>query len=200
MALLGNAANGGVPKRRTIRARAYAQAVPVWSSVLIAVVAAAASGFFGAWLVAWNDRHERFRDRMINAADDLAGAGAQALIAVRDAIYSARQRLAPSAQERIGLAWKKRDAVLSRRARVDLLFGPDSETARAADDLIRELGTATDKVQGEAPNLDAADAAYEAAQAKLQDFERAALNGIRLATPPSATIRESFRRLRQGSP
>ena len=188
------AANGGVPDRRTVRVRAYAQAVPVWLSVLIAIVAAATSGFFGASLGAWNDRHERFRDRMIGAADDVTEAGAQALNGVRDAIYNVRNGLPP--EERIGLAWRRQDTVLTRGARVSFLFGPDSETAGAATDLISKLGTAIHNAQGQPPDLNAADAAMDDAKAKLEDFARAAFKEIRVATPPSARIRDSFWRSR----
>ncbi len=162
----------------------------MWLAVLIAVFLAASSGFFGASLGAWNDRNERFRDRMISAADDVTQAGAEALNSVRDAIYNVRNELPP--EKRIGRAWEKRDPVLISGARVSFLFGPDSETARAVDGLTRELGRATDKAQGKPPDLDAADAALDDAKAKLQDFARVALKEIPLAKPPSARMRDSF--------
>ena len=167
--------------------------MPVWASVLITVIAAALSGGFGAWLVAWNDRHERFRDRMISAADDLVIAGSEGLIAVRDAIYQARHELAGRDQA-VARAWKRRDVVLHRGARVELLFGPGSETARAVIDLTYELGKAIDRGQGPAPDQAAAEAAQMEAAAKLTSFQRAAFDGIRRAAPPSATMRESLRR------
>ena len=50
--------------------------MPVWASVLVTVVAALGAGAFGAGLTAQNDRQERFRDRMIEAADEFTGAAA----------------------------------------------------------------------------------------------------------------------------
>jgi hypothetical protein len=169
--------------------------MPVWASILVTVIAAAASGGFGAWLGTWNDRHERFRDRMIVAADGFVGGGSEALIALRDAIFLAQRGMGPSTDEAIARAWKERDVVIRRRARVELLFGPDSETARAADGLRCDLGSATDKLQGQAPDVAAADRELSEAKGKLREFQGAAFEGILRAAPPSATIRASLRRM-----
>lgn len=169
--------------------------MPVWAAVLIAVIASFASGGFGAWLGAWNDRHERFRDRMIAAADDLVGEASGALIGLRNAIGEVRSAADPArAKEAAEGAWSGRDAVLRRSARIDLLFGPGSETALAATDLVSELAKGCLMLQPPALDADGAEGALMDAAGNLPRFERAAFDGIRRAAPPSATVRESIRR------
>jgi hypothetical protein len=53
--------------------------MPVWASIFVTVVAGVGSGAFAAWLTARNDRKERFRDRLIEAADDFTVVAANAL-------------------------------------------------------------------------------------------------------------------------
>jgi hypothetical protein len=163
--------------------------VPVWAAILVAL----ASGGFGAWLAAWNDRHERFRDRMITAADDLVGAATEAINAARDAIYCVEHKLPPD--EKVSIAWKKLDTVLLRRARVELLFGPTSDSGRRAKELTDQLSTAIDRAQP--PNLDetTANARLREARTSLTSLQQTAFKDIRRAAPPSATIHESIRRV-----
>src|SRR5436190_16149733 len=60
--------------------------MPAWS---VAVLAAGATGFLGAWFGAWlqtrHDRRERLVDRRINAADEATQAFADALLKVASA-------------------------------------------------------------------------------------------------------------------
>ncbi len=178
-----------------VRARSYARAVPVWASVLVAVIAVFASGGLGAWLGAWNDRHERFRDRMIAAADEFVGDAANALIALRNAIGEVRNAADPArVKKTVDLAWTTRDAVLRRSARIDLLFGPGSETGHAASSLVHDLAEACERLQPTRFDADGAEATLLEVTARLQNFQHAAFDGIRRAAPPSATVRESLRR------
>jgi hypothetical protein len=168
--------------------------MPIWAAILVAVLAAFASGGFGAWLRAWNDRHERFRDRLIEAADEFVVAASNALIVLRDAIGEVRAGDPAGAKKESEDAWAMRDVVLKRSARVDLLFGPGSETARASTDLVTALATANHVLRPPSLDPNKADSSLMDATGCLQRFERAAFAGIRRAAPPSATVRESIRR------
>jgi hypothetical protein len=57
--------------------------MPAWASVLIASASGLGSGTFAAWLTTRNDGRERFRNRLIEAADEFASAAAES--AHRDA-------------------------------------------------------------------------------------------------------------------
>jgi hypothetical protein len=48
--------------------------------VTVTVIAAFGAGAFGAMPMSWNDRQERFRDRMLDAADGFSAAVAEALV------------------------------------------------------------------------------------------------------------------------
>lgn len=99
--------------------------MPTWASILLAVIGPLGAGALGAGVTARNDRAERFRDRMIEAADEFTSAGADALVKLRDAIgavsSSSDALLAKATTEG---AWSARDRALARSARIDLLFGP----------------------------------------------------------------------------
>ena len=165
--------------------------MPVWAAVLIALV----SGGAGVWVTTWNDRHERFRDRMIDAADDLVSAGSVALIAVRDAIYRVTNDL--PTDDTVTIAWKKRDDFLTLSARVELLFGPTSETAQAATELTSKLAQAIDRAQPPQLNAPAAESLHLEARASLTALQQSAFEDIRVAAPPSARVRESVRQALQ---
>jgi hypothetical protein len=75
--------------------------MPVWASILITVVAAVGSGSFGAGLAVWNDRHERYRDKMIDAADGFNVAAADALVKLRDAVGPVREANDPTLMGRV---------------------------------------------------------------------------------------------------
>jgi hypothetical protein len=169
--------------------------MPVWASVLITVVAAVGAGAFGAGLAVWNDRHERFRDRMIEAADEFNVAAADALVKLRDAVRAVREANDPALMKSTTeLAWQAHDDALRASARVDLLFGPGCETTAAVSAFLNRLAIAQNTVRP--PNLDAggAESALVEATSDLRRFHRAAFNGIRRAAPPSATMRESVQR------
>jgi hypothetical protein len=167
--------------------------MPVWASALVTVIAGLGAGVFGAWVTAWNDRRERFRDRMIETADDFAAA-ADALVRFRDAIGAVHAskdavRMKSATED----AWTHRDIALRRSAHVDLLFGPGSTTAGAANDLLNHLAVAAHSLTPPVGDADAADAALQSAASDLRRFQRSAFGAIRLAAPPSSTLRETLR-------
>jgi hypothetical protein len=92
--------------------------LPAWATVLIAIGASAVGGVLGAWLQTEHDRRQRFRDRMIEAADDYN----QAFTGVLSSLSLDRRA---EAEKRLGEAMQK-------RSRVDLLFSPDSVIREAA--------------------------------------------------------------------
>jgi hypothetical protein len=168
--------------------------MPVWASVLVTVVAAVGAGACGAGLAVWNDRHERFRDRMIEAADGFNVAAADALVRLRDAVGAVREANDPALMKSTTeLAWQAHDGALRTSARVDLLFGPSSETTEAANTFLNRLAMAQNTVRPPNPDADGAESVLVEATSDLQRFHRAAFNGIRRAAPPSATVRESLR-------
>jgi hypothetical protein len=161
----------------------------------VTVVAAASAGAFGAGLTVWNERQERFRDRMIAAADAFNASAADALVKLRDAIGAVREgndlALMKATTE---LAWDAHGVALRRSARLDLLFGPGSETTGATSIFLNRLATAQQTVRPPDADPDRAEATLVEATADLQNFHRAAFDGIRRAAPPSGTLRESVRR------
>lgn len=60
--------------------------LPAWATVVVAVIASAVGGAAVGLLQMRHDRLERSRDRMLNAADDLATGLAQALLVGRHAV------------------------------------------------------------------------------------------------------------------
>lgn len=168
--------------------------MPVWASVLVTVVTGLGAGTLGAGLTAWNDRQERFRDRLIEAADEFTAAAAEALVKLRDAVSAVREandaaRMKSSTEE----AWEHHDAALCRSARVDLLFGPGSATASSASAFLSHLAQASAVLRPPDSDADGAERALVDGTADLQRFHRAAFDEIRRAAPPSATLRESLR-------
>ncbi len=174
--------------------------MPVWASALITVIAALGSGTLGAWLASWNDRRERFRDRMIDAADEFGTAAAQALVKLRDAIGEVRSLSDPAQmKEKAEGAWAQRDAVLMRSARIDLLFGPGSETARSSTRLLNHLANAVEILSPPKFDPDGSERALLDTSQEHAMFCRVAFDDIRRAAPPSARLRESLWRLPTGA-
>jgi hypothetical protein len=169
--------------------------VPVWAAILIAL----ASGGFGAWLTAWNDRNERFRDRLITSADDFSVTASEAFIAVRRTKEEIQRSSDPAKVNPLrDAAWAARDVLLMRSSRIDLLFGPGAPTGLEAAQVIHEVAKG---VRGNGGQLDlaAVDQSLVDGPEHLRSFQRAAFEEIRRATPPAATLRESIRRtLRRG--
>ena len=173
-----------------VRFRAYAHSVPVWAAILVAL----ASGGFGAWLTAWNDRHERFRDRLSTAADDFSVAASEAFIAVRrtkDEIQRSNDPVKVNPLRDTG--WSARDVLLIRSSRIDLLFGPGAPAGLEAAQVIHEVAKGV-RHNGGQLDLAAVDQSLVDGPEHLRSFQRAAFEEIRRATPPSATVRESVRR------
>jgi hypothetical protein len=171
-----------------VRACAYARTMPTWASVLIALTSGLGSGSFAAWLTTRNDRRERFRHRLIEAADEFAGAAAEALVKTRDAIGDVRgSRDAERMKQTTELAWQRRDAVLHRSARVDLLFGPGRDVSQAANALVNELANVVASLTPPSFDADAADRAHLNAAEALRGFHIAASIAIQEGKPAAAT-------------
>ena len=186
--------------------------MPVWASVLITVLAGLGAGFFGSWLTVWSDRNERFRDRMIEAADDFGASASEALIGLRDAIGGVRLGVTArelgvgdaeatgTMQQSVESAWALRDAVLKKSTRLDLLFGPDSKTVELADTLLEHLADATTEAL-KPPEFDlvAAEVSLGRSAEALKKFHRVAYHEIKDARPPAAGVfRSALRRTQQG--
>lgn len=117
-------------------------------TVLLSVVTAFVSGGLGgAWWQGRSQREEAWRSRLVLAADEFVTGLTQALIGLADALASATreeieqdlaedsQSVFDSAEVTAAVAESNRttDEVHARLARIHLLFGPTSETARQAD-------------------------------------------------------------------
>jgi hypothetical protein len=169
--------------------------VPVWASILLSVVSGLGSGFLGAWLTARNDRQERFRDRLLEAADDFTVAAADALVKLRDAIGAVRDgKDAECMKQATEEAWEHHDIALRRTARLDLLFGVGSDAARSANGLLNQLAVASQALRPPRCDDDRGEAALVDATAELQGFQGAAFAAVRRAAPPSASLWETLRR------
>jgi hypothetical protein len=170
--------------------------MPVWAAILVAL----ASGGFGAWLTAWNDRNERFRERLITAADDFGIAASEAFVAVRRTKDEIQRSNDPAKVNPLrDAAWVARDVLLMRSSRIDLLFGPGAPAGLKASQVIHEVAKGV-RSNGGQLNLAAVDQSLVDGPEHLRSFQRAAFDAIRRATPPSATLRESLRRaVRHGS-
>lgn len=168
--------------------------MPTWASVLIALTSGLGSGTFAAWLTTRNDRRERFRHRLIEAADEFASAAAEALIKTRDAIGEVRDRKDAEHMKRTTeLAWQQRDAALHRSARVDLLFGPGRDVSRAANDVVNELANVVAALTPPSFDAGAADRAHLDAAEALRRFHIAASSAIQEGKPAAAAQLEHQR-------
>lgn len=146
---------------------------------MIAVAVGLGSGGFAAWLTTRNDRRERFRHRLIEAADEFASAAAAALIKTRDALHDVR-----ASGVGTDAAREQRDALLQRSARVDLLFGPGQDASRRAADVLHELTKVGSSLMPPSPDPNAAVGAHLEAAEALRGFNLAAADAIERAKPP----------------
>jgi hypothetical protein len=159
--------------------------MPAWASALLAAIGA---GFLGAWFTARHDRRERFRDRMIEAADDFGIAASQALVAARNALRAASDAKGPAMSAR-NFAWETRDLALMRSSRLDLLFGPDTKAVAHAHKLVEALGGVGVNLDASSFDLPKAHAAFRLATHRLYEFNRAAhLEIAQIGTPASLRL------------
>jgi hypothetical protein len=119
-------------------------------TILVAAIAGLGGGFAGTWLQIRHEREEAFRERLINAADDLSTGLIQAVIGLNDAFSTSLKHAYMDARNRLtfhhpqsGEVPKEIEEALARArgligearartARVSLLFGPVSEPDRGA--------------------------------------------------------------------
>lgn len=172
--------------------------MPTWLSAMIAVTVGLSSGGFAAWLTTRNDRRERFRHRLIEAADEFASAAAAALIKTRDALHAVQ-----ASGVGTDAAREQRDALLQRSARVDLLFGPGQDASRRAADVLYELTKVGSLLMSPSPDPNAAVSAHLAAAEALRGFNLAAADAIERAKPPIVSLadreRHDLAKRRRGS-
>lgn len=155
------------------------------------------SGLIGSWWQTFNDRLERSRDRLLDAADDLLGDTAVALTTVREAIRTSRNGPSESQDDAAKSAWDARDLVLHRSARTELLFGSESEAHRLTDAIISDLARAATHLGKHKP--DDAEAAQMDAAGHLGDLRRAARTEIDDVRPPHVSLRTSLHGLGRGA-
>lgn len=164
-------------------------------SVLATIIVGLGSGSLGAQLSAWykarTDRQERFRDRLLDAAERFSGTASEALVALRDAsrtMNSGRPEEIEPAERR---AWAKRDELLHASARINLLYGPRSEVASLATSVTHELAVGGIHLRSD---LSMTDQAITNTTGNLAEFQSTAFAQIRDAAPPAASIGEVLRR------
>ncbi len=117
---------------------------------------------------------------------------------LRDAIREVRGSDPARMERATEEAWAHHDIALLRSARIDLLFGPGSDTTQSTSSFLSHLAQASLILRPPAHNADGAENVLVDATADLQEFQRSAFDAIRRAAPPSATLRESLqRRLRR---
>lgn len=160
--------------------------MPTWASIMIALASGLGSGTVAAWWTTQSDRRERFRSRLIEAADDFASAAADALIKTRDAIGEVRaSEDAERMKQATELGWKQRDAVLHRSARIDLLYGPGHDAPRLANQVVNELATVVAALTPPSSDAGAAESAHLRAGEALRGFHVAASRAIQEGKPPA---------------
>jgi hypothetical protein len=174
--------------------------VPVWASALVTVIAALGAGTGGALLTLRHNRLERFRGRMIEAADDYANASGEALLKLRDAVGVVERSTDADAKiAAVELAMDHRDTALKRASRIFLLFGPESEASKSVARLVNHLIEGADLLvpkpdKGIQSDARAASTRLQNAADEHEKFYALAYEEIRRARPPSETVREALRR------
>jgi hypothetical protein len=158
------------------------------ATVLVSVVSGFFSGGVGALLGAFTtrgDRAERFRNRLLDAADDLFVDVSAALTGLRDAIKEAREH-PEQGKAAAALAWTSRDAVLHRSARIQLLFGYDSPAKRATDNIVVMLARAAAALEPPNSDPDRAEALLMNAAGELTELQTIVIMSVTDAAPPGA--------------
>jgi hypothetical protein len=131
-------------------------------TILVAVIAGLGGGLAGTWLQIRHEREEAFRERQINAADDLSTGLAQAVIGLDTEALAAARRLIGEAR--------------AQTARVAVLFGHVSSPDRCATlTLIHLDGTLLALDAWPLPKLDQASEELAGARKYLADFNTYAL-------------------------
>jgi hypothetical protein len=164
-------------------------------SVLTTIIVGLGSGSLGAQLSAWykarTDRQERFRDRLLDAAEGFSSAASEALVALRDASAAMNRGRPEEIEPAEQRAWVKRDELLHNSARINLLYGPRSEIASLATSVTHELAVGGIHLRSD---LSMTDQAIATTTKNLAEFQSTAFARIREAAPPAASIGEVVRR------
>lgn len=164
-------------------------------SALATIIVGLGSGSFGAQLSAWykarNDRRERFRDRLLDAAEGFGGAASEALVALRDADRAMNSGQVEDIEPTEQRAWAKRDELLHASARINLLYGPRSEVASLATNVTHELAVGGIHLRSD---LSVTEEAITKTTANLTEFQSIAFAKIRETAPAAMSIGEVVRR------
>lgn len=173
--------------------------MPVWADIVIAFGSGSLGAVWTARYQAKSNREERFRDRMIEAADDFGTAASAAFTSLRQACetwrYGNPEALEPARQE----AWAKRDHVLQQSARIDLLYEPRSPTGLAGSRVLNELARGCQLLNQDQSLVDRF---LTSGPEELKSFQLAALGQVEnrrirtLTMRPGRTFRGAHHRLR----
>ncbi len=150
--------------------------------MVVAVVSSGIGGVVGALLQTRHERTEHLRDRLLTAADDLATALSQAILKVRHSLNDFEDHLTtgarPTGEGDLAGARRSIDEAIARVARVELLFGIESQTASAANATVVALRQAVDALHDSSPNptrtLDLAGERFRDASIQYRAFSTAA--------------------------
>ena len=164
-------------------------------TILVAVIAGLGGGLAGTWLQIRHGREEAFRERLINAADDLATGLQQAIIGMGNTYSTVLEHsvLDPQGQmttvtaaggmpAEIKEALKRSRELIgearARMARVALLYGPVSAPDRSATLAVIHPENALDALDPwpPVPDLPKYREEMSGARSYLDDFNRAALS------------------------
>jgi hypothetical protein len=149
------------------------------TTVLVAIIGSAIGGVVGSWLQIRHQRHEAFRERMLEAADDAANSVGTALSATRLALSElegwminegtseAASRANKQARQSLGVAGDS-------AGRVDLVYGLDSGIGDALRRTRGLLRRALSEAGPTPPELDRAVAAFKEAEQAYAEFVRGA--------------------------
>jgi hypothetical protein len=155
------------------------------TTVIVAILGSAIGGVVGSWLQIRHQRHEAFRERMLQAADDAATSIGAALSATRVALSDVEDlmmQLTPSeaASRTHKQARQALDEAGNYAGRVDLLYGIDSGIGDALRTARGSLRRALSEAGPQPAELDRALEAFSAAEKEyqrfVQDARRAAMS------------------------
>jgi hypothetical protein len=150
------------------------------ATVVVAIVGSAIGGVVGSWLQIRHHRHEAFRERMLEAANDAASSVATALSATRVALSELEDAMigAGSSYEQASQARTKASRALDGAGdfagRVDLLYGLDSGIGDALRTTRGRLRQALSEAGPTPPEFDRAWDAFQEAERAYAEFIRGA--------------------------
>lgn len=121
----------------------------LWELVVVGLVSGAAGALLTTLLRIRHERSEQLRDRMIEAADDCSTGLQQALMALGNITAEDADdiRLSGKLPKMISEGRRRKDEVLARMGRIQLLFGTESATTLAGYDSLTAFVLALDGLE-----------------------------------------------------